>query len=293
MARSPEFELLSARLSDRSQEEAVLDRLGAVNALQPQFDVKTSINSDNGLTQYRDGTVNFFDGFSKSAFSRIYEVALLHDKDSSQQIEDRVSTPLESLAASYDIELIVPGKGDFLPHITLQPGNFGKDVDPRLREEKLRNLNSPDSGLREVAEGFIGETITLDKLVLAGSIIYLATGNPTRDEETFGNVVRLSEGRQKIKTIFEDTPGVPLEIPRGKVSEELPVGDRSYDPIIHATVGRITGGSREQLLDFAIAVSEQIEGSLLLKPIRAKVGDVFIGTADDHARHRGYKFPKP
>ena len=249
--------------------ENVMAKLDKISGFQP----KVVQNTASGLVAYGNGEVSIWPGFNHELFSRKITILAEFDERSADEIKRRVTKPLQDLATKYGITLSSAMNGDLPPHLTVQFPHFPEGIESEGKDKGLVTEKTQEivGAIADDSQSLVGSIVPFDRLVLAGSQIYMCIGRPTKDEKTFKQYWDMLEAREKINAVLDRESA--LENPK-------------YDDIIHSVIGRITAINDDvdprKLSEFAAEAYTTVGQDLAETPISARIGSIYVGPINDY-----------
>jgi hypothetical protein len=244
-----------------------------VTAQQAKYLLKIERNRVNASHAFATGEYTPFKGFDSGKFGNSFTTVLEFDRDSRQEIDERVIGPLVELSRKHNIPAVFAGREDQPSHVTLEPGVF-KDMSEEDKGVVSEYLTSNKSHLALVAKVLNGLRYHFDTLVIAPASFICAS--QFNDEQ--GAPYRARHLIEKIMLDSLTSAARPLGRPlSGTLMPE------SFDDIFHSTISRLTGmAGADSLARYAEEAYATIGEDLRKKPIIARVD----GVSAEIATHR-------
>ena len=250
--------------------------LPTVLDLNTRFPSRAEGNKTDGMLVYSSKNLAPFRGFDPETERRTMPVIAELDTASGQDMHERVSSPLLDIAQSHGISLALLPQTHFPYHITLQKFRYG--IDSTTTQAAIdQTINQLAPQLMDASSGVRGITVPLNRLVLAGSNLYICVDDPTRNEETFAAFWRILESRNAINSVYRKSLADPFLAHSGRILND--------DDIIHASIGRVIGLTPDaDLLAFAQDAYEAVGREITDHPVLAVISGVYSGSTFNYMK---------
>lgn len=219
--------------------------------MQKAYTAKLQANRANGRAALESGQYAPFAGFNEEKFRNLFVVSFELDQDTQESIEERVIAPMDDLAKEYGIPLLLAGREDIPPHITLL--NSPLINVPQWDQQEINEwLASSSSHLNPLAEILTGLTFHMDETVIGPASYICASkfdaeqGAPYRAKKIVQQVIR------NATLHYERTYGAPFP---GSF-----MLNNSWDNIFHLSTARFTDNKVSG--DAALAFADEVDGTV-------------------------------
>lgn len=229
------------------------------------FFIKTGDNRTTGLNidGYRP-----FTGYVADASKSIYNLAVVYDQKTQEEIARRVTEPLKKFAAYDNLPYIFANGEDMTSHTVVDAAVF-RGLSPEQIDAVLSWMKSPQSGIPEIESRFENQIFPLPDLVM-GSRSYIGARFDVQQILALGARFDIEEARARAM----------VELGNGNLGPANFAEPYSYKAIWHSSIASTTAkpnfDATLRLIDWAY---ETIGRSLQKDPIEARTGSVFSGSA--------------
>lgn len=235
--------------------------------MQEAYTAKLEANKAAGRAALESGQFTPFSGFNKEKFQNLFVVSFELDQDTQDRVEERVIAPMDELAKEYSIPLVLAGREDIPPHLTLLNSPF-INVPEWDQAEMNEWLASSSSHLNPLAEILTGLTFHMDETVIGPASYICASkfdaeqGAPYRAKKIVQQVIGNATSH------YERTYGAPFP---GSF-----MLNNSWDNIFHLSTARFTDNkvSGDAALAFADEVDRTVGQGLREDPLAVTVSNV-------------------
>lgn len=243
---------------------------GQQEAVQALFDSKLAKNRETGVKVAKSGEYKPFTGFGRETMNQLFVLELQLSKETRQEIQNRVITPMKEIARELGIlnKMIFAGDGDQPAHVTMHVGSF-KNMDSEKQEQIRKWLAETDdktgkhmSHLKWTTDILNGLEFQMDTIFNSGRDTSICTSN--METKNQGAAYR-------VRKIFEkvlDRAQAKFTSGEEKIGQHYP----RYDDIFHTTVARYVEAVEPKKLElFNSRIEEEIGKELAKQPITVEV----------------------